>query len=61
MQWISINWKVIDKDLFGLYVRAKTAAKDSGYFQRLKRIMMRTLPLMVGFGTGFKLAFTGQS
>ncbi len=28
MQWITINWTEIDKDLLGLYVKAKTVAKD---------------------------------
>ena len=32
MQWITINFKKIDEDLLQLYVRAKTTAKDTGFF-----------------------------
>ena len=58
MQWISINFAQIDEDVLHLYQRAKTSAKDSGFVARLKRIFLRTVPLIGGFFVGFKFAFS---
>ena len=57
MQWITINWGQIDGDLLNIYNRARTSAKDKGFVARLKRMFVRTLPLLAGFATGFKAAF----
>lgn len=59
MHWITINWSEIDEDLLHIYDRAKTVAKDKGLFAKFKRFILRTAPLMIGFGTGFHLAFSG--
>jgi uncharacterized membrane protein (Fun14 family) len=60
MHWITINWAEIDEDLLGLYVKAKTVAQDKGLFARMKRFMTRTAPMLIGFGTGFRMAFLGS-
>ena len=60
MQWISINWAEIDEDLLGLVDRAKTVAKEKGLFAKMKRFVLRTAPMLVGFGTGFRMAFLGS-
>ena len=57
MQWITINWHQIDEDLLHVFQRARTSARDKGFVARLKRMMVRTLPLLAGYATGFKAAF----
>ena len=57
MRWITINWKQIDNDALGLYNRAK-AKGDDGLFAKMKRFIVRTAPLLGGFGAGFYAGFT---
>merc|ERR1712127_1015255 len=61
MQWITINWSEIDEDLLHLRDRVKKANEDKGLVQKVKRFVMRTAPLLTGFGVGFKMAFFGSS
>ena len=60
LNWISINWAEIDEDCLHLVQRGKKAAHDKGLVQKMKRFVMRTAPLLVGFGAGFKMAFFGD-
>ncbi len=61
MHWVTINWKQIDEDLLHLWVRARTSAQDSGFVARIKRMLIRTAPLMIGFVSGFKIAFLAHA
>ena len=57
MRWITINWRQIDKDVLGLVQRAKVQ-NERGAFEKVKRFLIRTIPLLGGFGTGFYYGFT---
>ena len=57
MQWITINFKKIDEDLLHLVQRARNSAQDNGLVQRIKRMLIRTAPLLVGFGAGIYYGF----
>ena len=61
MDWITINWEEIDEDLLHIYKRAKNKATETGFFARLKRMMIRTTPMIVGFMAGFKIAYFGSN
>ena len=56
MRWITINWNQIDKDALGLYERAKVAG-EQGLFEKVRRFIARTAPILGGFGTGFYYGF----
>lgn len=57
MKWVKVNFKQIDADILQLWNRVKETTDDLGLFQKWKRFVMRTLPLMGGFAIGFKAAF----
>lgn len=57
MQWITVNFKKIDEDALGLWFRAKRSAQDTGLVARMKRILIRTVPLLGGFSAGFYFGF----
>ena len=57
MQWVTINFKKIDEDLLHLYNRTKQNAKEKGLFEKIKRILIRTVPLLGGFSAGFFYAW----
>ena len=55
MDYVTINWRRIDADLFHLVTRAK---KDElGLFGKMKKFMIHTVPLMTGFVGGFQYGF----
>ena len=56
MRWITINWRQIDADVLHVYERAKVKG-EQGLFQKIQRFMVRTAPLLGGFGTGFYWGF----
>ena len=60
MQWITINFKKIDEDALGLWFRAKRSAQDTGLVARIKRILIRTAPLLGGFSAGFYFGFVNE-
>ena len=57
MGWVTINFGKIDKDLLGVYQKAKKNIEDKGLVQRYKRILTKTVPLMSGFSAGFYYGF----
>ena len=57
MKWVTINFNQIDRDLLHIVERAKKA-EERGLFEKMKRFLIRTIPLMAGFGTGFYYGFT---
>ena len=57
MRWITINWKQIDADMLGLWERVKAKGED-GLFAKMKRMVLRTAPLLGGFSAGFWFGFT---
>ena len=56
MRWITINWRQIDGDVLHLYERAKVKG-EQGLCEKMKRFVVRTAPLLGGFGTGFYWGF----
>ena len=58
MRSITINWKQIDADVTGIYNKAKDRAEEEGYVERIKQFLIRTVPLLGGFGAGFYFGFT---
>ena len=56
MKWVTINWRQIDNDLLHLWERAKKA-EEQGLFEKFKRFLIRTIPLLAGFSTGFYYGF----
>ena len=53
--WITINWRKIDKDLISLIFRGTRAA--TGLTAYLKHMVTHFIPLAGGFYVGFQLAF----
>ena len=56
MQWVEINWRQIDADVLQVVERAKKA-EEEGSFEKVKQFLIRTLPILGGFGTGFYYGF----
>ena len=61
IEWITINWKKIDNDVLQLAAEAQATADNSGLTARFKQMLIKTTPLMVGFATGFYIAFISSS
>ena len=55
MDYIKINWKKIDADIFHLVARAKN--DEFGLFSKMKKFMIHTVPLITGFAGGFQYGF----
>ena len=55
--WITINWRQIDKDLLSLLFRGHREAV--GFLSYIKRTFTHVLPLTAGMYLGFRFAFTG--
>eukprot|EP00347_Sterkiella_histriomuscorum_P007680 403347985 len=53
--YITINWKKIDHDVF--YLVFKTNSSESGFVKFIKRTFTHVLPLISGFGAGFYFAW----
>ena len=59
--YIRINWRKIDADIFHLVARVRKEERQSGSFAyAVKKFMTHTLPLMTGFAVAFKKAFEGH-
>ena len=56
MKWVEINWRQIDADALQIVEQAKRA-EEEGMFERAKQFLIRTLPILGGFGTGFYYGF----
>ena len=56
--WITINWRQIDKDLLSLLFRGHREAV--GMLSYIKRTLTHVLPLTGGMYIGFRYAFTGH-
>ena len=55
LDYIKINWKKIDADIFHFFTKAKDG--KIGAFEWIKKQLFHTLPLMGGFSASFYYAF----
>ena len=56
--WITINWRQIDKDLLSILFRGHREA--TGFLSYINRTLTHVLPLTAGMYIGFRFAFTGH-
>ena len=56
MDYIKINWKKIDADIFHMVARAKEGGEKS-FMSKIKKQITHTLPLMGGFMGAFYYSF----
>ena len=54
-QYISINWRKIDADVFNLVAKANDP--KTGFVDKTKKLITHHLPLWGGFMAAFKYAF----
>ena len=56
MNWMTVNFDQIDKDVLHIVEKAKEA-EEKGAFDKIIRFVLRVAPLMGGFGAGFYFGF----
>ena len=51
-QYITINFKKIDADIFHLFAKAMKN-EEGGFMRNIKKFMLHTVPMMTGFSAAF--------